>query len=342
MDYIFYPKRVFFEQKAIDYPAGKKLWDYFKGKDVEVKMIGSHNRVTGIPGSTPQIAYKEAKKTLVVGIKKGKKFQNCKPSAHYQLPLATSCPGMCQYCYLQTTLGKKPYLRIYVNIDEILKIADNYIKERIPEITVFEGAATSDPLPVEQFSGNLAKVIEYFGKKKNAYFRFVTKYTNVDSLLDLEHNNRTRFRFSVNTPHVISNYEHGTPPLEERIAALQKVTKANYPIGLIIGPIITHKDWEKEYESLFLTLQQKIYPYIKNSMTLEFITHRFTPRAKKNILNIFTNTDLPMEEDKRKVKYGQFGYIKYVYPKDEMKIINDKFDEFHKKYLPDTKIEYFI
>ncbi|GAA3322092.1 hypothetical protein GCM10020331_040580 [Ectobacillus funiculus] len=47
------------------------------------------------------------------------KFDTSKPSAEYAIPLATGCMGHCHYCYLQTTLGSKPYVRVYVNLDEI-------------------------------------------------------------------------------------------------------------------------------------------------------------------------------------------------------------------------------
>ena len=107
-------------------------------------------------------AYREAKRTLVVGVRKKVNFASCKPSAHYQLPLNTSCPGMCEYCYLATTLGKRPYLRVYVNIEEILAKAGDYMTQRAPEITVFEGAATSDPIPTEYLTGLLYKTIEFF------------------------------------------------------------------------------------------------------------------------------------------------------------------------------------
>lgn len=121
----------------------------------------SHNRVTRIPGDTRAKAYREAKRTLVIGVRRGKEFQTFKPSAHCQLPLATSCPGMCEYCYLSTALGKKPYLRVYVNTDEVLGIAQELINSRAPETTIFEGAATSDPIPIEDYTGNLRKSIEF-------------------------------------------------------------------------------------------------------------------------------------------------------------------------------------
>jgi spore photoproduct lyase len=40
---------------------------------------------------------------------------------------------MIDYCYLQTTMGSKPYIRTYVNVEEILDQADEYMKERAPE-----------------------------------------------------------------------------------------------------------------------------------------------------------------------------------------------------------------
>ena len=59
------------------------------------------------------------------------------------------------------------------------------MKERSPEITLFEGAATSDPIPVEKYSGSLKKTIEFFGRQELG-------------------------RFSINTQHVIKRYEHDT------------------------------------------------------------------------------------------------------------------------------------
>jgi spore photoproduct lyase len=44
----------------------------------------------------------------------------------------------------------------------------------------------------------------------NGRFRFVTKYTDVDSLLAVKHEGHTRFRFSLNE--VVDKFEHSTPP----------------------------------------------------------------------------------------------------------------------------------
>lgn len=343
----FIPKQVFYEPDALNYPLGEKLISYFKRANVPTKPTTSHNRVVGIVGDTPQEAYGIAKHTLVIGVRRGKTFQTCRPSAHYQLPLATSCPGMCEYCYLSTTLGPKPYLRIYVNIEEILDITKKIIASRVPEITIFEGAATSDPVPVEKYTGNLKKTIEFFGQEPLGLFRFVTKFTDIDSLLNAEHNNHTRFRFSLNCQHIIRHFEHKTPPLLDRVIAASKMLKAGYPIGFIIAPIFIFENWQTEYTELFILLEKYLYENVLSNwspknLTFEFISHRYTLRAKSNILNVFPKSKLSMDERERKFKYGQFGYGKYIYNPNEINELREFFLNNTGKFFPEAKIEYFI
>lgn len=343
----FIPARVFYEPGALAYPLGQALVEKFKKLGIPVVPTGSHNRVNGIPGKTPQQAYREGKRTLVIGLRKGQTFQTCKPSAHYQLPLVTSCPGMCEYCYLNTTLGKKPYVRVYVNLEEILEITKGLILSRKPEITVFEGAATSDPLPVEEYTGSLKRVIEFFGQQDYGRFRFVTKFTNVESLLDVEHQGHTRFRFSLNSAKVVKEYEHSTPPVEERIKAAGKVLRAGYPLGFIIAPIIRVENWRKEYEELLISLAKELerntsIGWNPAELSFEWITHRFTTSARNNILEVFPSTTLPMNEEERRYKYGQFGYGKYVYRQDEMAEMKEFFNTLMDRYFPGAQSEYFV
>lgn len=337
---IFVPGKVLIEEKALDYPLGQSLYQRFQQEGI-IEKIPSHNRIKSNTGKTVQEKYVAAKNTLVIGVKRGLEFQSCKPSAHYQLPLSTSCPGMCEYCYLQTTLGKRPFVRIYVNQEEILRRAKEYIQERSPEVTVFEGAATSDPLPVEPYSRALAKTITFFSQEELGRFRFVTKFTNVDSLLQLEHRGHTRFRFSLNTEHVIKRFEHHTPRLADRLAALTKVQAAGYPIGIIIAPVIIYEGWQGDYRKLIREIKLSL-PENNQEITFELISHRYTSRAKSNILSLYPNTKLAMNEEERQLKYGQFGYTKYLYRKDDLKEMKDILEQEINKYFPDSKIEYFV
>ncbi|BFH13158.1 hypothetical protein J6TS7_22340 [Paenibacillus dendritiformis] len=58
------------------------------------------------------------------------------------------------------THGAKPYIRVYVNTDDIWATAVRCIEERKPEITRFEASCTSDPLSIEHITGSLYDLIE--------------------------------------------------------------------------------------------------------------------------------------------------------------------------------------
>lgn len=320
---MFQPRRVYFEPRALDYPLGQKLLEVFRSSNTPVQFTPSHNRVTGIPGKGPQKSFFEGKHTLVVGVRKTSKFQTCRPSAHYQLPLVTGCPGLCEYCYLTTTMGKKPYIRIYVNVDEILEWAGQHIAARVPEETVFEGAATSDPVPVEPYTGSLTRTIEFFGKQSRGRFRFVTKFDDLDSILTARHEGKTEVRFSINAAPVIAQFEHGTPSLAKRLEAARRVREKGYPLGFLVAPIMTLDNWQEEYSRMFAEVQRILGD--SGAVSFEFITHRFTPRAKSLILSVFPQTGLDMDETRRRFKYGQFGYGKYIYPPDTMAELKEFF-----------------
>ncbi|MEN6351676.1 MAG: spore photoproduct lyase [Syntrophomonas sp.] len=339
----FIPHRLFFEEEAFDYPMAKRIWELLHSNSkIAVQILKPKQRITNIPGDSPQEAYREGKRTLVVGVRKTLTFQTCKPSAHYQLPLVTGCMGQCEYCYLNTQFGKKPYIRVYVNIDEILNQAAMHIEQRKPATTIFEGAATSDPVPVEPYTGSLAKTIEFFARQTCGLFRFVTKYTDVDSLLNLEHEGKTTIRFSINAEQIIKAYEHFTPGLPGRLQAARNVAQAGYPLGFIIGPIILFDGWEENYQEMFKHLYGYLSGVNAENISFEIISHRYTSRAKKIINQVYPDTTLPMDEGLRKFKYGQFGYGKYIYPPEQMESISSFFSQKIGDLFPGARISYII
>lgn len=323
---LFIPKHVYIEKDALNHKLGKQLQKQFSEEDIPVDIL-ENNRVNFLRGKDVQEKYEYGKRVLVIGVRRSLEFQSCKPSAHYQLPLVTGCIGKCEYCYLNTNLKDKPFTRIYVNIDDILKKAKRYIQSGKYKPTIFEGSATSDPVPVEPYTHALAKSIEFFAKESDARFRFVTKFTDIDGLLQLKHNGHTEIRFSINTDTAIESFEHSTPRVKQRIEAARKAIKAGYPVGFLIAPVFVYPNWKEDYLMLIKMLKDYLpKESIKYPITFEIISHRYTPTAKNHILQIFTESKLPMEEEERTYKYGQFGYGKYVYSKEVMAEIKELFE----------------
>lgn len=339
---MFVPKRIIFEKESLEYDMSKAILNKFKDKDVEIINLSSNRLKQHIPGDDLFTQYREGKRTLVVGVRKTLKFQSCKPSAHYQIPLVTGCMGQCEYCYLNTKLGDKPFVKVYVNTDDILNRSQKYIDERLPDITIFEGSATSDPIAVEPYTNSLRKAIEFFGKNKNARFRFVTKYNDIDSLLNLKHNGNTEIRFSINTSRIIKEYEHFTASRDKRIEASIKVAKAGYPIGFLIAPVFIYPNWKEEYHDLLLELSRELPNDLEFPVTFEIISHRYTTVAKNRILQVFPESGLPMKEEERTYKYGQFGYGKYVYPKENINEIKEFFKKEIEELFSNKEVKYII
>jgi spore photoproduct lyase len=338
---IFVPELVYFEPDALNYPKGKQIYKWAEQEGLEIHMTTSHNQIRDLPGESELDKYRIAKRTLVVGIRKTLKFETSKPSAEYAIPIATGCMGHCHYCYLQTTMGAKPYIRVYVNIDDILEAAKGYIAEREPEITRFEAACTSDPVGLEHISGSLKQLIEFMGEQEHGRLRFVTKYHHVEPLLDAKHNKHTRFRFSVNADYVIKNFEPGTSRFHERIEAAGKVAKAGYPLGFIIAPIIWHEGWEEGYATLLDKLYNTLPAEATHDLTFEMIQHRFTKTAKNIIEKRYPKTKLEMDEEKRKYKWGKYGKGKYVYKDEQATALREFITEQIFEKFPQAKIEYF-
>ncbi|WP_088104709.1 spore photoproduct lyase [Halalkalibacter urbisdiaboli] len=337
----FSPQLVYIEPGALEYTLGRELKEKFENMGIEIRETTSHNQVRNIPGNNELQQYRNAKSTLVIGVRKTLKFDTSKPSAEYAIPLATGCMGHCHYCYLQTTLGNKPYIRTYVNLEDIFAAADAYIKEREPEITRFEAACTSDVVGLDHLTHSLKKTIEHIGQTEHGRLRFVTKYHYVDHLLGAKHNGNTRFRFSVNSDYVIKHFEPGTSSFLERIEAAGKVAKADYPLGFIIAPLILHEHWQGGYLELFERLEATLPKYAKRDLTFELIQHRFTKTAKNIIQKRYPKTKLEMNEEERKYKWGRYGRGKYVYKDDEAVVLKETIQSYIERFFPEAKIEYF-
>ncbi len=337
----FMPQLVYAEPRALEYPNGKRLISKFEDMGIEIRKTTSHNQIRNLPGENHFQKYRNAKSTLVVGLRKTLKFDTSKPSAEYAIPLATGCMGHCHYCYLQTTMGSKPYIRTYVNTGEIFDAAQNYMDERAPEITRFEASCTSDIVGVDHLTHHLKEAIEFFGKSKYGKLRFVTKFSHVDHLLDAEHRGKTRFRFSINDDYIIKYFEPGTSRLHERIEAAVKVAEAGYPLGFIVAPIYLHENWEEGYLEMFEKLEASLPEFARKDLTFEMIQHRFTKPAKRVIQENYPMTKLELDESKRKKKWGRYGIYKYVYRDEQQEAIKDTIGGYVKRFFPEAKIEYF-
>ena len=346
------PKRVLITPASLEHAHGRAIAERAAALGCNVVELRS-NRLTGLADGDPQRAYADAKATLAVTVasESKRRLQPIPPSADWRFDLAEGCPAHCQYCYLAGSLSGPPITRAYANVDEILSglvrgLGQGAITSRqaarAHEGTTFEASCYTDPLGIEHITGSLAEAIRFFGAwNADVQLRWTTKYDGVGPLLDLPHRGRTRVRFSVNAEAIARRLEGGTASLASRLAAMGRIARAGYPVGLTIAPIMAVEGWRELYGTLLDDAAAALAGAPELDLTAELITHRFTPGSKGVLQGWYPGSSLEMDETARSRKLTKFGSVKYVYPADAMREMRGWFEREMAARLPGARVLYW-
>ncbi|RBY92189.1 radical SAM protein [Blastococcus sp. TBT05-19] len=347
------PARVLVTRSAAERPYGQHVLERLQSAGVQDVELLRGDRLPNLRGDGDRAAFMRAKNTLalVVGAPSRRRLQPIPPSADWRFDLAEGCPAHCQYCYLAGSLSGPPITRVFADLDEVLDGLDPYVgrgaitsgtAERGGEGTTFEASCYTDPLALEHLTGGLARAITHVGTHDwsgPVQLRATTKFDDVAGLLELPHAGRTRLRFSVNAASVARRFEAATSPVDGRLAALSAVARAGYPVGVVIAPIMPGEQWREEYGDLLDRIAAAVPTGA--DLTVECITHRFTPGSKATLTEWYPRSRLEMDEEKRTTKRGRFGAVKHVYPKDTMGELRGWFTDALSARLPDARLLYW-
>jgi spore photoproduct lyase len=345
------PKRVLVTPAALEWEHGRSILERAAALGSEIVELKS-NRLTGLTDDDPRKNYVNAKTTLAVVVAPpGKRrLQPIPPSADWRVDLAEGCPAHCQYCYLAGSLSGPPVTRVYANLPEILGSLADYVGrgavtsrsvDRIHEGTTFEASCYTDPLGIEHLTGSLSATIAHFGSwQAPVQLRFTTKFDAIQPLLDIEHGQRTRIRFSVNAASA-ARFEGGTASIAARLNAMRMAALAGYSIGLTIAPIMPIEGWREAYGTLLKDAADAVRDVPNLDLSVELITHRFTPGSKTVLNAWYPGSDLDMDEQTRSRKMTKFNSVKYVYTADTMKEMRGFFETAIRRDLPSARILYW-
>ncbi len=329
-----FPEKIYYEPTTLDYSLGKKLKE--KYKDIKWIEIENHNNI-------PEMRQKEnrefavMKRSVILGIRKTHKYVANFKSSDFLVPWTSSgCSAMCLYCYLVCNYNKCAYLRLFANREQMLDKLTAFSRKSATPLT-FEIGSNSDLILENTITDNLPWVIEEFARQGRGKLTFPTKFEMVDSLLGLDHKGKTIFRMSVNPEEIIGKIELGTSHLNNRIEAMNKMAEADYPVGLLIAPVIMIDDWKEKYKELLDTLEAKLSKRVKEKMFIEviFMTYSYIHRA-------INNEAFPHAPELYSKEYmiGR-GRGKYWYRQN----IRDDGEEFLRveitKHFPNNEIIYF-
>ncbi len=346
------PRQVFVSPEALTFEHGRAIVARAAALGCPIVELKA-NRLSGLRGGGSREEYVRAKTSLAVMVSppSARKLQPIPPSADWQFHIAEGCPAHCQYCYLAGSLPGPPITRVYANLAEILDGLPAYTgsgqvtsrsTKRRGEGTTFEVSCYTDPLAIEHLTGSLAACIRYFGAwQAPAQLRWTTKFDDVDSLLQLPHAGRTRVRFSVSCQEVAKKFEGGTASVPARFSALRRMALARFPVGLTIAPIMPVEGWRDEYLQLLRQAAAALTGIDDLDLTIEMITHRFTPKSKLVQLGWYPKTSLDLDESTRAKKMTKFGSTKFVYANGILSEMHEWFVKNLGKELPGAQLLYW-
>jgi spore photoproduct lyase len=175
------------------------------------------------------------------------------------LNVGTNCPLDCSYCILQAYFNQ-PSLRVFANLQEKLEEVHRFIEERSEKIFRIGTGEFTDSLaldPVVRWSAVLPAFVQ---RHKNAVLEFKTKTTQIDGLISCKNRNRTVVSWSLNSPHVVSREEHGTPSIAMRLKAAARCQQEGFALAFHFDPLIEHKGWKESYRETVELLDRYIKP----------------------------------------------------------------------------------
>jgi spore photoproduct lyase len=344
------PKRVLITRAARSWEHGLAIAERAGAAGIEVVELASDRLQLDGPDD-PRAAYTAAKSTLAVVVAPAskRKLQPIAPSADFRVDLAEGCPAHCSYCYLAGSLKGPPITRVYANLPEIIAELPAYVgkgqvtsrsRKRAHEGTTFEASCYTDPLAIEPWTRSLSTLVAHFGAwDADVQLRFTSKFDDVGPLLGLEHQRRTRMRFSIN-PAELAHLEAGTATVAARLRALGRMVDAGYRVGLTVAPIMAVEGWREAYGKLLRDVAEVLGDRAPD-LTVELITHRFTASSKVVLQGWYPRSRLDLSEDRRVEKTTRFGAVKHVYDKVTMDDVRSFFERTLAETLPTARLLYF-
>jgi len=132
------------------------------------------------------------------------------------------------------------------------------VASQLTKTTSFYLGKLQDGLALDALTGYSRIMVPFFARQKQARLILLTKSTNVENLLNLDHQQHTILSWSLNPPEVSSAFERNVPFPDERITAMQKCADAGYPLRAVIMPIIPVEGWQKIYASFIENLLMSV------------------------------------------------------------------------------------
>ncbi len=183
----------------------------------------------------------------------------CQPGP--QLNLVDGCVFRCAYC------GFGRYIIFNLDVERLVDGLDAFFAQHLA-VRLYKYSNMTDLPAFEPELNAIPPLVERFSRERDRYLMLFTKSDNVEFLRGLDHRGHTIISWSITCDLASRLVDKRAATMNERIAAMEQMQKAGYPVRARLSPIVPVANWREEYAELFRILLSKVRPDV---ITLELL-----------------------------------------------------------------------
>jgi spore photoproduct lyase len=161
----------------------------------------------------------------------------------------TNCGFGCSYCTIQTFYGDR------VTIDAALGEKLRALELDAERFYHIGTGQSSDSLLWGNNGGLLDELFEFAERHPNVLLEFKTKSANTSYFIDRDVPANIVCSWSLNTETLVTNEEHFTASLDQRLAAARRMADRGIAVAFHFHPMVHYAGWQDEYQGLARRVQ---------------------------------------------------------------------------------------
>lgn len=177
-----------------------------------------------------------------------------------------NCLYDCRYCFLQGMYRSAHYV-LFVNYEDFQDSIASTIAAHPGDDPYFFSGYDGDSLALDAITGFVDSFVPFFAHHTRAYLELRTKSATIRPLLRHEPGENLVVAFSFTPGAASEALEHGVPPLDARVIAMQKLAARGYRLGLRFDPLLYTKDYRGQYRDLFEGICAKLDTHSLHSVS---------------------------------------------------------------------------
>lgn len=259
---------VYVEREVADHPRTARILERVKPRHVIAcerygEVFNRHNQNFRLQKAHPALILAAKHGRRLLPVPAGYGF-TAEPAFYFSHML--NCLYDCRYCFLQGMFRSAHYV-LFVNYEDFMTDIRAQCENSEAPCWLFSGY-DCDSLALEPVTGFAASFIEACRALPNAWLELRSKSTQIRSLQAMAPMPRCVCAFSLSPAAVVNAFEHRTPSLAARLAAIARLQAQGWTVGLRFDPLLPVADFEAVHSAFFDTVFASIDAASLHSVTL--------------------------------------------------------------------------